>query len=97
MESIGNPWLYIAFFAIVMVMLLIDFLGFKQKEGQEVKVKPQRTGVLLGLLLPHYLVAGCGTTYNKQQVSLLQMPKPWNISQVIYWKNPSQSITYLSG
>ncbi|RZG85033.1 TerC family protein [Acinetobacter sp. WCHAc060033] len=39
MESIGNPWLYLAFFAIVSVMLLIDFLGFKQKEGQEVKVK----------------------------------------------------------
>ncbi|WP_111860537.1 TerC family protein [Acinetobacter sp. CFCC 10889] len=39
MESIGNPWLYLAFFAIVSIMLLIDFLGFKQKEGQEVKVK----------------------------------------------------------
>ncbi|QOW47767.1 MULTISPECIES: TerC family protein [Acinetobacter] len=39
MESIGNLWLYFAFFAIVAVMLLIDFLGFKQKEGQEVKVK----------------------------------------------------------
>lgn len=39
MESIGNPWLYPAFFAIVAVMLFIDFLGFKQKEGQEVKVR----------------------------------------------------------
>lgn len=39
MESIGNPWLYFAFFAIVAVMLIIDFLGFKQKEGQEVKIK----------------------------------------------------------
>lgn len=39
MESIGNPWLYLAFFAIVAIMLLIDFLGFKQKEGQEVKIK----------------------------------------------------------
>ena len=39
MESIGNLWLYIAFFGIVTVMLLIDFLGFKQKEGQEVKIK----------------------------------------------------------
>lgn len=39
METIGNPWLYLAFFAIVIVMLLIDFLGFKQKEGQEVKIK----------------------------------------------------------
>ena len=39
MESICNLWLYIAFFGIVTVMLLIDFLGFKQKEGQEVKIK----------------------------------------------------------
>ena len=39
METIGNPWLYLAFFAIVIVMLLIDFMGFKQKEVQEVKLK----------------------------------------------------------
>ena len=39
METIGNSWLYLAFFAIVIVMLLIDFMGFKQKEGQEVKLK----------------------------------------------------------
>ena len=39
MESIGNLWLYLAFFGIVTVMLLIDFLGFKQKQGQDVKLK----------------------------------------------------------
>lgn len=39
MESIGNLWLYLAFFGIVTVMLVIDFLGFKQKEGQAVKIK----------------------------------------------------------
>lgn len=39
MESIGNLWLYLAFFGIVTVMLVIDFLGFKQKEGQDVKLK----------------------------------------------------------
>ena len=39
MESIGNLWLYFDFLGIVTVMLLIDFLGFKQKEGQEVKIK----------------------------------------------------------
>ena len=39
METIGNIWLYVIFFGIVTIMLLIDFLGFKQKEGQEVKVK----------------------------------------------------------
>ena len=32
METIGTPWLYAVFFALVAVMLLIDFLGFKQKE-----------------------------------------------------------------
>lgn len=39
MESIGNLWLYLAFFGIVTIMLLIDFLGFKQKEGQDVKLR----------------------------------------------------------
>ncbi len=39
METIGNPGLYLAFFAIVAVMLIIDFLGFKQKEGQPVQIK----------------------------------------------------------
>lgn len=39
METIGTPWLYLAFFGIVAVMLIIDFLGFKQKQGQEVKVR----------------------------------------------------------
>ena len=31
-ETIGTPWLYAAFFALVAVMLLIDFLGFKQND-----------------------------------------------------------------
>lgn len=39
MESIGNPGLYLAFFGIVLIMLIIDFLGFKQKQGQEVKLR----------------------------------------------------------
>jgi tellurite resistance protein TerC len=39
METIGTLWLYLAFFSIVAVMLTIDFLGFKQKQGQEVKIK----------------------------------------------------------
>ena len=39
MESIGNLWLYLAFFGIVIIMLLIDFLGFKQKRGQQVTIK----------------------------------------------------------
>ncbi|OTG63242.1 hypothetical protein B9T25_14090 [Acinetobacter sp. ANC 4470] len=39
METIGNLWLYLAFFGLVTVMLTIDFLGFKHKHGQEVKIK----------------------------------------------------------
>ena len=35
METIGTPWLYAIFFAIVAVMLLIDFLGFKHKDPLE--------------------------------------------------------------
>lgn len=36
METIGTLWLYLVFFAIVAVMLVIDFVGFKH---QEVKVR----------------------------------------------------------
>ena len=39
METIGTLWLYLVFFAIVAVMLLIDFVGFKHQHGQEVKVR----------------------------------------------------------
>ncbi|KAA8732461.1 TerC family protein [Acinetobacter qingfengensis] len=39
MDSIGNIWLYLAFFGIVIVMLAIDFFGFKQKKGQQVGIK----------------------------------------------------------
>lgn len=39
METIGNLWLYLAFFGIVLVMLIIDFLGFKQKQNQNVPFK----------------------------------------------------------
>ncbi len=39
METIGTLWLYLAFFGLVAVMLIIDFLGFKNSQGQEVKVK----------------------------------------------------------
>ncbi|EPG42814.1 TerC family protein [Acinetobacter colistiniresistens] len=39
METIGNLWLYVAFFAIVTIMLLVDFLGFKQKQNQDVPIR----------------------------------------------------------
>ena len=39
MHTIGNIWLYLAFFGLIAVMLLIDFLGFRQKQDQEVKLK----------------------------------------------------------
>lgn len=38
-ESIGNVWLYVAFFAVVAVMLLVDFLGFKQKDNEPVPIR----------------------------------------------------------
>ncbi len=39
METIGNLWLYLAFFALVSIMLVIDFMGFKNNQAQEVKLK----------------------------------------------------------
>ncbi len=39
METIGHFGLYLTFFALVMVMLLIDFLTFNQKQDQPVKLK----------------------------------------------------------
>lgn len=39
METIGTLWLYLVFFAIVAVMLVIDFVGFKHQHGQEVKIR----------------------------------------------------------
>ena len=39
METIGNLWLYVVFFGLVTVMLLVDFLGFKQKQNQDVPIK----------------------------------------------------------
>jgi len=39
METIGTLWLYLVCFAIVAVMLVIDFVGFKHQHGQEVKVR----------------------------------------------------------
>lgn len=39
METIGTLWLYLVFFAIIAVMLIIDFVGFKHQHGQEVKVR----------------------------------------------------------
>ena len=39
MDSIGNIGLYSAFFAIVAVMLCVDFLGFKNKKDQTISIK----------------------------------------------------------
>ncbi len=39
MESIGNLWLYLIFFGIVGVMLIIDFMGFKQHQDRPVPIK----------------------------------------------------------
>lgn len=68
METIGNTWLYLAFFGLVTIMLIIDFLAFAKPKVKTLKLKLLRIGVLLGSRLPHYLVADCGCTYNKPQV-----------------------------
>lgn len=39
MHSIGNIWLYLIFFGIVAVMLIIDFLGFKNKPQHDVPLR----------------------------------------------------------
>ncbi len=39
MDSIGNIWLYLVFYGIVGVMLIVDFLGFKQQKDQPVSIK----------------------------------------------------------
>ena len=39
MESIGNLWLYLVFLGMVSIMLLIDFLGFRQQQGQSVAIR----------------------------------------------------------
>lgn len=39
MQSIGHPGLYLAFFSIVGLMLLIDFIGFRQQQAQTVKIR----------------------------------------------------------
>ncbi|SPL70732.1 TerC family protein [Acinetobacter stercoris] len=39
MESIGNIWLYLAFFSIILIMLAIDFLSFKKHGCQAVPIK----------------------------------------------------------
>lgn len=97
METIGNLWLYIAFFGIVIVMLLVDFLGFKQKQGQDVSIKQAAywsvawvsVAVLFGGGLWLYLQQTAGVTLANQ--------KPWNTSQVTYLKSPSQLTTFSSG
>ena len=48
METIGNLWLYVAFFGIVIVMLLIDFLGFKQNKVKMFQLSKLLTGAWRG-------------------------------------------------
>ncbi len=76
METIGNLWLYLAFFGLVAVMLIIDFLGFRQKQGQEVKIKTAAywsmawvsVAVLFGAGLWFYLQQTAGVTIANTKV-----------------------------
>ncbi len=97
MESIGNLWLYIAFFGIVIVMLLIDFLGFKQKQGQDVSIK-QAAYWSVAWVSVAALFGGGLWLYLQQTVGVtLANQKPWNTLRVTYSKSPSQLTTFSSG
>ena len=39
MDTIGSLELYLVYFGLVTLMLIIDFLGFKNNQGQAVKIK----------------------------------------------------------
>ena len=39
MQSIGSLGLYLAFFGIVAIMLIIDFIGFKNNKSDQVSLK----------------------------------------------------------
>ncbi len=97
METIGNLWLYIAFFGIVIVMLLIDFLGFKQKQGQDVSIK-QAAYWSVAWVSVAALFGGGLWLYLQQTVGVtLANQKPWNTLRVTYSKNPSQLTMFSSG
>ena len=97
METIGNLWLYVVFFGLVTVMLLVDFLGFKQKQNQDVPIK-QAAYWSIAWVTVATLFGGGLWLYLQQTVGLtLANQKPWNTSQVIYWKNHWRLTTSLSG
>ncbi|MDR2062234.1 MAG: TerC family protein [Acinetobacter sp.] len=76
METIGNLWLYVAFFGLVTVMLLVDFLGFKQKQNQDVPIRQAAywsiawvsVAVIFGGGLWFYLQQTVGATIANQKI-----------------------------
>ncbi|ENW84626.1 hypothetical protein F909_00111 [Acinetobacter sp. ANC 3929] len=75
METIGNLWLYAVFFGLVAVMLIVDFLGFKQKQNQDVPIRQAAywsiawvtVAVLFGGGLWFYLQQTVGATIANQK------------------------------
>ncbi|ENX44117.1 MULTISPECIES: TerC family protein [unclassified Acinetobacter] len=75
METIGNLWLYAVFFGLVAVMLVVDFLGFKQKQNQDVPIRQAAywsiawvtVAVLFGGGLWFYLQQTVGATIANQK------------------------------
>ncbi|MFT4020565.1 MAG: TerC family protein [Acinetobacter sp.] len=69
MDSIGNIWLYLVFFAIVAVMLLVDFIGFKNKSQGDVVPMKQAAYWSLAWVSVAMLFAGGLWVYLQQTVS----------------------------
>jgi tellurite resistance protein TerC len=83
MDTIGNIWLYAIFFGIVIVMLLIDFLGFKQKQNQDVPIK-QAAYWSIAWVSVAVMFGGGLWFYLQQTVGVgIANKKPWNTLQVI--------------
>ncbi|WP_269915461.1 TerC family protein [Acinetobacter sp. HY1485] len=72
MDSIGNIWLYLVFFGLVAVMLIIDFVGFKNKKtASDAQVSLKEAGLWsMAWVSIALLFAGGLWLYLKQQFSI---------------------------
>lgn len=75
MESIGNPWLYAIFFAIVAVMLLVDFFGFKQKDNEPVPIRQAALWSMAWVVVSALFAGGLWWYLNDQSGAVLAKQK----------------------
>ena len=71
MESIGNMGLYLVFFAIILVMLLVDFLGFRPRQDQPVPLKQAAYWSVAWVTVS--VIFGAGLWFYLQQSSGMDM------------------------